>query len=124
MPRGTQTSPYQRVRNQAQTALRRIQTDIRGREAELDKLRQHEDSLQSFVGGRTNSAAPRRGSGQRIDWREVLSKLPKQFKAADIRKVRGMARKKSSEIFAAITRWIEAKLVRRRTGGCTSRLDN
>jgi len=122
MPRGTQTSPYQRVRNQAQTALRRIQTDIRGREAELDKLRQHEESLQSFVGGRTNSAAPKRGSGQRIDWREVLSKLPKQFKAADLRKVRGIAQKKSSEIFAAITRWIEAKLVKRKNRGVYERV--
>ena len=60
MPRAIQKSSYQHFRNQAQLALRRIQTDIRKGEAELVELRQREESLQSFVGGRTNSAANRR----------------------------------------------------------------
>lgn len=59
----------------------------------------------------------------RIDWRAVLSKLPKQFRAADVRKVRGLTEKKSSEIFAAITRWIEAKLVKRKERGVYERVD-
>jgi len=66
-----------------------------------------------------------RGSRIQLDpdhWREVLSKLPKQFKAVDLRKVRGLAQKKSSEIFAAITRWIEAKLVKRKNRGVYERV--
>jgi hypothetical protein len=52
----------------------------------------------------------------------VISKLPKQFTAADVRKVRGLAGKKSSEIFAGITRWIDTKLVKRKERGVYERL--
>ena len=96
-------------------------SDIRTRETELAELRRHEQKLQSFAGGRADGAGPTTGSRQRvtrsrrrIDWRAVLSKLPKQFTTADIRKVRGLANKPGSEIFAGITRWIEAKLVKRK----------
>jgi hypothetical protein len=40
--------------------------------------------------------------------------MPKQFKAGDVRKVRGLKDKRASEIFAAITRWIEARSVKRK----------
>jgi hypothetical protein len=53
----------------------------------------------------------------RINWRTVLGQLPKQFKASDIRKLRGLKDKRPSEIFAAITRWIEASLVKRKARG-------
>jgi len=36
-----------------------------------------------------------------------LEQLPKQFKAAEVREIRGLKGKRPSEIFAAITRWIE-----------------
>jgi hypothetical protein len=63
-----------------------------------------------------------RGGRGRINWGEVLDKLPKQFKASDIRSVRGLKDKRSSEIFAAITRWIESGSVRRRDRGIYERL--
>jgi hypothetical protein len=47
----------------------------------------------------------------------VLAQLPKQFKASNVRQIRGLKDKRPSEIFAAITRWIEAGLAKRRTRG-------
>ena len=122
MPSATQASPYLRVRNQAQTALRQVQTEIRAREIELAAQREQEQKLQAFIGGRTNGATPKHNARQRTDWRAALSKLPKQFTAADVRKVRGLANKPPSEIFAAITRWIEAKLIKRKDRGIYERL--
>ena len=55
--------------------------------------------------------------GGRIDWRIVLDQLPKQFKAADIHLVRGLKSKRPSEVFAAITRWIQTGLARRKARG-------
>jgi hypothetical protein len=57
------------------------------------------------------------GGGGRINWRSVLAQLPKQFKASNVRQVRGLKDKRPSEIFAAITRWIEAGLAKRKTRG-------
>ena len=62
------------------------------------------------------------GPRARTDWGAVLSKLPKQFTAADIRKVRGLAQKPSGEIFTAIARWIDAKLVKRKDRGVYERV--
>jgi hypothetical protein len=46
-----------------------------------------------------------------------LEQLPRQFKASDIRQVRGIKDKRSSELFAAITRWIEAGSVKKKARG-------
>jgi hypothetical protein len=51
----------------------------------------------------------------------VLDQLPKQFGAAEIRSVRGLKGKRPSEIFAAITRWIEAGSVKRKSRGVYER---
>ena len=63
------------------------------------------------------AAARGGGSGGRINWRDVLDQLPKQFKASNVRQVRGLKDKRPSEIFAAVTRWVEAGLVKRKTRG-------
>ena len=115
-------SAYERLRNQARLTLQQIQSEIRSRETELAELRQQEQGLQSFMGRPMKEAAPEGGSRGRIDWRAMLSKLPKQFTASDVRKVRGLADKRSSEIFAAITRWIDAKLVKRKDRGVYERI--
>ena len=62
------------------------------------------------------------GARGRVNWRNVLSALPKQFKAADVRNVRGLKQKRPSEIFAAITRWIDAGAARRRARGVYERV--
>ena len=58
----------------------------------------------------------------RTDWRAVLEKLPKRFKASDVRKVRGLANKRSGEIFAAVTRWIDGGMVKRKERGVYERV--
>jgi hypothetical protein len=53
----------------------------------------------------------------------VLEILPKQFKASQVRTLRGLKSKRSSEIFAAITRWMEAGAVRRKERGLYVRIN-
>ncbi|MGB3549613.1 MAG: hypothetical protein WA993_02910 [Candidatus Binatus sp.] len=57
------------------------------------------------------------GARGRINWHRVLAQMPKQFKLSDVRSVRGLKLKRSSEIFVAIKRWIDAGLVTRKTRG-------
>ena len=130
MPRVTtgETSAFTQVQAQARELLAKLRTDIRTKDAELRRLRQEESKLAALTGqpGMSNAdggmGAGRRGVRTRINWSDVLSKLPKQFKASDIRAVRGLRDKRSSEIFAAITRWIEGGTVKRRDRGMYERL--
>ncbi|MBV8359203.1 MAG: hypothetical protein JO189_14910 [Deltaproteobacteria bacterium] len=130
MPRVTtgETSAFTQVQAQARELLAKLRTDIRTKDAELRRLRQEESKLAALTGqpGMSNAdggmGAGRRGVRTRINWSDILSKLPKQFKASDIRAVRGLRDKRSSEIFAAITRWIEGGMVKRRDRGMYERL--
>jgi hypothetical protein len=129
MPRGQMSgSVYERVRRQAVTALGRLHKQIRKVESELSMLRKQEEQLGILTGaalGRgaaaANGASVARGGG-RMNWREVLSKLPKRFKASDVRGVRGLANRRSGEIFAAVTRWIDGGLVKRKERGVYERV--
>jgi len=129
MPRTTTagSSAFTQVQAQARELLAKLRSEIRTKDAELRRLRQEESKLAASTGqpgmAATNGGmgAGRRGARSRINWGDVLSKLPKQFKASDIRTVRGLRDKRSSEIFAAITRWIEAGAVKRRDRGMYER---
>jgi hypothetical protein len=125
-------SGFRQVQDHARTLLQNVRKDIRAKEAELKRLRDEEASLGQLVGGAgpkagSNGSAVRgrpAGSGGgsgRINWREILEQLPKQFGAADIRSIRGLKGKRPSEIFAAITRWIEAGSVKRKSRGVYER---
>src|SRR5204862_6059279 len=118
------------VQQQARALLGSLRAEIRNKESELQQLRDEESRLAALTGGgvRTGmrgrprgsvsaSAGPRATRSGRVNWREVLTQVPKQFKAADIRDVRGLKGKRPSELFAAITRWIEAGSVRRKARG-------
>jgi hypothetical protein len=130
MPRMTTggTSAFTQVQAQARELLARLRADIRTKAAELSRLTQEESKLAALTGQPSMAssdggmAAGRRGARTRINWTEVLNKLPKQFKASDIRAVRGLRDKRSSEIFAAITRWIDGGAVKRRDRGMYERL--
>lgn len=110
-------------RRQAGSVLAKLRKDIRVKEIELAQLKRDEESLGRLAGrgvaGGGGARAPRAagGGGGRINWRNVLAQLPKQFKASNVRQVRGLKDKRPSEIFAAITRWIEAGLAKRKTRG-------
>jgi len=121
-------SAIRQVRRQAGTVLAKLRKDIRAMEAELARLKHDEDLWERLAGRGTARGAVARapraasaggggGGGGRINWRSVLAQLPKQFKASNVRQIRGLKDKRPSEIFAAITRWIEAGLAKRKTRG-------
>src|SRR5512146_1731706 len=113
-------SAIRQVQRQAGSVLAKLRKDIRAKEIELARLKRDEEALGRLAGGPraggSVARAPRAagggggGGGGRINWRNVLAQLPKQFKASNVRQVRGLKDKRPSEIFAAITRWIEAGL--------------
>src|SRR5215472_9264455 len=127
MPRGKQTgtSAYDRLREQALAALSKVRKDIRTIEVELSGMRRQEEQLGLMAGDvsvRSNGANGAEHHGGRMDWRAVLEKLPKRFKASDVRKVRGLANKRSGEIFGAVTRWIDTGIVKRKERGVYERV--
>lgn len=121
------TSAFRQVQHQARSLLVNLRKEIRAKEAELKRLKDEEASLGRLTGRAPGAraaegAGPRGGGGRgRINWREVLDQLPKQFNAGQIRTVRGLKNKRPSEIFAAITRWIEAGMVKRKARGLYER---
>jgi hypothetical protein len=115
------TSAFRRVQVQARALLADLRKQIRGKEAELKRLKEEETRLGHLVGRsvtKGNAGAVGRG---RVNWRAVLAQVPKEFSAADVRNIRGLKQKRPSEIFAAITRWIEAGLAKRRSRGVYQR---
>lgn len=129
MPRRSSSglaSAFDQLQQQARVLLATLRKEIQAKEAELKRLKDDESRL-SMVTGRvaaeTPAPAAERGerTGGRINWRTVLEQLPKQFKASDIREVRGLKDKRPSEIFAAVTRWIEAGMVKRKERGVYER---
>ncbi|MGO9062390.1 MAG: hypothetical protein ACLQU2_34270 [Candidatus Binataceae bacterium] len=131
MPRRTEdsVSAYERLRQQAVSALNQIRKGIRDAELELVTLRKQEEQLGQIIGekpaARATSVSDGAGAAEpqgRTDWRAVLEKLPKRFKASDVRKVRGLANKRSGEIFAAVTRWIDGGMVKRKERGVYERV--
>ncbi len=122
MPRkrsvGRTASAFRQVQQQARALLGNLRKEIRVKETELNRLKGEEARLGALVGGPAPGAARRGGGGGgRINWRNVLAQLPRQFKASDVRGVRGLKGKRPSEIFAAITRWIDAGLAKRKSRG-------
>lgn len=115
------TSAFRQVQQQARTLLINLRKEIRSKEIELHRLKEEESRLGLLVGGAAAAGVPREAAGAmrggRINWREVLGQLPRQFKASDVRAVRGLKGKRPSEIFAAITRWINSGVVKRKTRG-------
>ena len=130
MPRTTSTqmlSAFTRVQKQARGLLVGVRREVRSKEADLLRLKKEEPQLSAIAGQRvteeTKSASGgSAGATARINWTTVLEQLPKQFKASHIRTMRGLKNKRPSEIFAAITRWMEAGSVKRKKRGLYERL--
>jgi hypothetical protein len=129
MPRVTEipiASRFGQVQKQVQQLLANLRNEIRSKEADLRRLKEVELNLSTLVGSRRKDRTQRHhrriGRAARIDWGRVLEQIPKQFRAADVRKVREVANKRSSEIFAAITRWIELRTVKRKERGLYERV--
>ena len=120
-PRGG-ASAFLQVQRQARALLINLRKDIRSKESILNKLKQEEARLGSLIGRGSATKAISSGPRGRVNWRSVLAALPRQFKAADVRNVRGLKGKRPSEIFAAITRWIDAGAARRKARGVYERV--
>jgi hypothetical protein len=119
-------SAFRQVQSQARSLLGNLHKQIRTKESELSRLKEEASRLGMLIGrqvGRPRAAAAGGGGGGggrrggRINWRVVLKQLPRQFKAADVRSIRGLKGKRPSEIFAAITRWINAGAAKRKARG-------
>ncbi len=104
-----------------------MRREIRSKEADLRRLKKEESQLSAITDQRGTEEAKSATGGSagataRINWGTVLEQLPKQFKASQIRTLRGLKNKRPSEIFAAITRWMEAGAVKRKERGLYERV--
>jgi hypothetical protein len=123
MPRSYR-SDFREFQRRARAALTDLRREISSRETELRKLRDEEMRLATLTGravSPTPSARLPAGSG-RVNWRQVLIKLPKEFGTSDLRKVEALSSKRPSEIYAGISRWTDAGLVKRKERGVYQRL--
>lgn len=109
------------LRKQAGRLLAKVRSEIRSVEAELAHLKASASSLLTLAGmrlrGSERKAGQRTGGPSRVNWTNVLERMPQRFKAGDVRKVSAIQNKRPSEIFAGITRWIEAGSVKRKERG-------
>ena len=131
MPRGILTQgsgTFHQIQGQVRQLLRSLTREIRIKEAELRSLRDDEAKLAAVTGqrsapsmGSNNSASRKRPS--RINWLAVLDRLPKEFKASHVGAVSAVKHKRPSERFAAISRWIDAKMVKRKSRGIYERVN-
>ena len=124
MPRATRVrfaAEFAQLRKQASRLLAKVRSEIRSVETELARLRESISSLLTLSGplrrGSERKAGRRIGGPSRINWSKVLEQMPERFKAGDVRKVRAVQNKRASEIFAGITRWIEAGSIKRKARG-------
>lgn len=130
MPRSAKTqstSAFGQFRKRTRELLVNLRSEISAKQAVLGRLKEEESKLSALIDPRgTYGAKPatRGGSGgtARVNWRTVLEQLPKQFTASNVRTVRGLKNKQSSEISAAITRWKESGAVKRKDRGLYERI--
>ena len=83
------------MQKQARELLVGVRREIRSKEADLRRLKKEESQLSTITGQRgTDGAKPASGGAAattvRINWGMVLEQLPKQFKASQVRSVRGL----------------------------------
>jgi hypothetical protein len=113
------TSAFRQVQQQARSLMVNLRKEIRTKEIELRRLKQEESRLSMLIGRQASATSGRATSARagRVNWRAVLQQLPRQFKASDVHLVRGLKGKRPSEVFAAITRWIQMGSARRKARG-------
>ncbi len=120
--------PFANVRKQAQRALDAVLTEIRRREAELGRLIAQAEQWSAAITGtkpaaarkpprrkqtKTGARKARRTGGKRISWDDVLGGLPAKFAVNDIMKRPGVKARGRAQVYPAITRWMDAKKVKR-----------
>lgn len=111
---------------EAKQLLATLQKEIRSRDAHLRRLKEEETILSGLIDRRRTAVGrtlqKSTGAVRRINWGNVLKQMPKQFKLRAIRKLRGLKDKRSPELFAAVTRCMEARVVKRKERGLYERV--
>ena len=72
------------LRKQAAQTLGALEKEIAKIEKELAAFRDEADICLRVLGKPTTKASAKGASGKRVDWKAVLSSLPKQFTAKDV----------------------------------------
>ena len=123
MPR-THPSPFRQFQRRVRAALTDLRREISSRETKLRELRDEEMQLARLAGriASPTPSAPQSAGAGRVNWRQVLVKLPKEFGISDLRKLGALRDKQSSEIYNGISRWTDAGLVKRKERGVYQRL--
>ena len=120
------TSALDQLRKLVGQLLAKLGSEIHSKESDLRRMREAASKLVALTGQkgiRRKRAAQRiSGPSKRIDWLMVLEKLPRQFRASDMRTVGAVKDKRHSELFSAITRWVEAGTVKRKDRGLYERV--
>jgi len=117
----TYASAFRQFQRRARAALADLRREISSRETELRELRDEEMRLARLTGRALSPTPSARRSG-RVNWRQVLVKLPKEFGISDLRKIGALRNKQPSEIYNGISRWTDAGLVKRKERGVYQRL--
>jgi hypothetical protein len=131
MPRGKQPTFLERFRIQATRALAALTNEIRRREADLQGLQKQAETWRAAILGgggaapkRTRAASSRRGTrkkpkgrpakrGSRVSWDAVLASMPAKFGVDDVMKHPGARSKGRAQVYPALTRWVQAKKIRK-----------
>ena len=124
MPRTAQATGFNQLQKQVRKILTTIKQEIRSKEVEIKCLKLEESQLTGLLshqprgGGATSNG---KGTARtRTDWTAILGQLPKRFRAADVHKIHYLKDRRSSEIYAGITRWMQGGRSKRKTVDCTS----
>lgn len=121
--------PFAQVRKQAQRALDGVLTEIRRMEADLRELVEQAEQWRAAIAGTkpTPGKAPgrkkataskrksskRRPGGKRTNWDDVVKGLPKTFTIDDVMKRPGVKAKGRAQVYPSLTRWMDAKKIKR-----------
>lgn len=124
----TKSDPFANVRKQAQRALDAVHAEIRRREADLQKLVAQAEQWQAAITGTKPTpgngrprkkattkpaSAKKKSGGKRVSWDGVLKGLPKTFSVDDVMKRPGVKAKGRAQVYPSLTRWMDAKKIKR-----------
>ena len=126
MPRTAQATGFNQLQKQVRQILTTIKQEIRSKEVEIKRLKLEESQLTDLFGHQPRiGRAISNGEGKvriRTDWTAILEQLPKQFRASDLHKIHDLKDRRSSEIYAGITRWMQGGSVKKKDRGLYERV--
>ncbi len=121
------------LESQGRRVLAIIQQEIRDLEGQLDDLREQATRWASALEKRTRPSTTRSSakktasrkkktaakkpsrptSGKRTNWDDVVNGLPKTFTIDDVMKRPGVKARGRAQVYPALTRWTDAKKIKR-----------